>query len=239
MGEADEAGLRRPVLGRLVRRAADPARRGHVDHRAPAAPAHRREHQLRGEHRRAQVQVQRGAPLQRRGVNGVRRRSPPAGVVDQDVDPAVALLGEGDHVLDVAVDAHVGADVARGSATLGDRRHRRLARDVRDVGDHDRHALVGQPHHDRPAGARSRRRSRSRPGRGSSIESASGRSGPREHELLGQRARGGGDGSASDRDGLGDGARDATSGAAGVERRPRRVVGARCPPCRVDARSIR
>ena len=42
----------------------------------------------------------------------------------------MALLGEGDHVLDVAVDADVGADEARRAAALVDRGHRRLARGI-------------------------------------------------------------------------------------------------------------
>jgi hypothetical protein len=66
----------------------------------------------------------------------------------------VALLGEGDHVLDVAVDAHVGADEAPLAAALGDGSQRRLTRDIRDVGDDDRGPLVDQPQHDRPTGTR-------------------------------------------------------------------------------------
>jgi hypothetical protein len=95
------------------------------------------------------LQVERRAPLQRRGVRVVRRRPPAAGVVDQDVDPAVALLGEGDHVLQVAVDAHVGAHEAPRAAAFEIAATAASPGDIRDVGDHHRRAPR------RPAAARS------------------------------------------------------------------------------------
>jgi hypothetical protein len=118
------------VVGR-----AQPGGRGDVDDRSAAALPHRGQHELGGEHDRAQVQVERAAPPHR-----VRRREVrflgSSGVVDQHAD----RTGRVDRRVDVGRVSEVGAE-ERAADPFG----RNRAPPVVEVGDDDVHALGGEP----------------------------------------------------------------------------------------------
>src|SRR6202011_4570318 len=66
-------------------------------------------------------------------------------VVDQDVEPALALLDVGDDSLPGALAGDVVVQIAGLAALLADRRGQFLALDVLQVGDDDCRAFLGQP----------------------------------------------------------------------------------------------
>jgi hypothetical protein len=114
---------------------------------AAAGAAHRLQRQLPREHRRAQIEVERRAPLRRRRGGEVRRSEPAAGVVDEHAQ-AVRFR---DERLDVGRHQHVGAPEPR--PVRPDPRDGLLAPTLVDVRHDDARALGGQPLGDRAAGA--------------------------------------------------------------------------------------
>jgi hypothetical protein len=131
---------------------AQPGGRGDVDDRAAAAFPHRGQDELRGEHDRAQVQVERVLPPRR-----VRRREArfldASGVVDQHGD----RTGRVDRRADVGRVSEVGAE-ERAAGPFGHNRARPFVK----VGDDHVHALGREPFRDPGAdpGRTSRHQSR-------------------------------------------------------------------------------
>jgi len=112
--------------------------RGDVDDRAAAALPHRGRDELRGEHDRAQVQVEGLLPL-RRIRRGEARLLDAPGVVDQHAD----RTGRVDRRADVGPASEVGAE-ERAADPFGHCRARPLVA----VGDDHVHALGRQPFRD-------------------------------------------------------------------------------------------
>jgi hypothetical protein len=117
---------------------AQPSRRGDVDDRAAAALGHRGQNELRGQHDRAQVQVERALPPRR-----VRRREVrllgSSRVVNQHAD----RTGRGDSRVDASPVTEVRAE-ERAANPFG----RNRALPVVEVGDDQVHALGGEPFRD-------------------------------------------------------------------------------------------
>jgi len=114
---------------------AQPRGRGDVDDRAAAALPHRGQDKLRGEHDRAQVQVEGLFPL-RRIRRGETWLLDAPGVVDQHAD----RTGRVDRCVDVGSVGEVGVE-ERAADPFG----RSRARPFVQVGDDDVHALGGEP----------------------------------------------------------------------------------------------
>jgi hypothetical protein len=114
---------------------AQPGRRGDVDDRAAAALPHRAQDELRGEHDRAQVQVEGLLPL-RRICRGEARLLNAPGVIDQHPN----RTGRVDGRVDVAPVGEIGMD-ERAADPFG----HNWARPVVPVGDDHVHALRGEP----------------------------------------------------------------------------------------------
>jgi hypothetical protein len=131
---------------------AQPGGRGDVDDRAAAALPHRGQDELRGEHDRAQVQVEGLLPLRRIRCGEARLLNAP-GVVDQDADWPGGVDGR----VDVGPVGEVGAE-ERAADPFG----RNRALPVVEVGDDHVHALGGEPFRDPGAnpGRTSRHQSR-------------------------------------------------------------------------------
>jgi hypothetical protein len=127
---------------------AQPGSRGDVDDRAAAALGHRSQDELRGQHDRAQVQVEGLLPLRRIRCGEARLLNAP-GVVDQDAD----WPGRVDGRVDAGPVSEVGAE-ERAADPFG----RNWALPVVEVGDDHVHALGGEPFRD--PGADSGRTSR-------------------------------------------------------------------------------
>jgi len=117
---------------------AQPGGRGDVDDRAAAAFPHRGQHELRGEHDRAQVQVEGLLPLRRIRCGEARLLNAP-GVVDQDADWPGGVDGR----VDVGPVGEVGTE-ERAADPFG----RNRALPVVEVGDDHVHALRGEPFRD-------------------------------------------------------------------------------------------
>jgi deoxyribose-phosphate aldolase len=117
---------------------AQPGRRGDVDDRAAAALPHRGQDELRGEHDRAQVQVEGLLPLHpiRRGE---ARLLDAPGVVDQHADRPGRVNGR----VDAGPVSEVGAE-ERAADPFG----RNRALPVVEIGDDHVHALGGEPFRD-------------------------------------------------------------------------------------------
>jgi hypothetical protein len=131
---------------------AQPGRRGDVDDRAATALPHRGQHELRGEHDRAQVQVEGVLPLRLVRCREVRLLGA-SGVVDQHAD----RTGRADRRVNVGRVSEVGAQ-ERAADPFGHNR----ARPFVQVGDDYVHALRGEPFRDPGAdpGRTSRHQSR-------------------------------------------------------------------------------
>ena len=140
--------------GARVRREPEAGGRGDVHDRSAARGRHRLERELRREHRAAEVEVERGAPLGRAGVGEVRRDvAAAARVVDEDVEAAEVAHGEGDEVGEVARGAHVGVDALGPATRVRDPGDGPARARVVDVGDRHHRALGREPLGDRPARA--------------------------------------------------------------------------------------
>jgi hypothetical protein len=114
---------------------AQPGGRGDVDDRATAALLHRGQDELRGEHDRAQVQVERAVPPRQIRLREMRLLGS-SRVVDQHADRA----GRVDGRMDAGPVSEVGAD-KRAADPFGQNR----ALPVVEVGDDQLHALGGEP----------------------------------------------------------------------------------------------
>ena len=117
-----ETGLRGRVLRARVSSEAETRHGGDVDDRPASTPVHRPEREVDAEHRRAQIEIERAAPVLERSV-GKHRVVVAAGVVDEDADV-------GNKCLDIRVDRDVGGDER--SARLLGRAPSGLLVDIRD-----------------------------------------------------------------------------------------------------------
>jgi hypothetical protein len=118
---------------------AQPGHRGDGDDRAAAARGHRVQDQLRGEHHRPQVQVQRVAPLRRVRRREARLLEAP-GVAHQYTQPAVPPAGGIDRGTHPLRGRHVRADERPADPS----RRRRTSLPVQ-IGDDYVHTLGRQP----------------------------------------------------------------------------------------------
>jgi hypothetical protein len=132
---------------------AQPGRRGDVDDRAAAALPHRGQDELRGEHDRAQVQVEGLLPLRRIRCGEARLLNAPS-VVDQHAHRARRVHGGAD----AGPVGEIGMD-ERAADPFG----HSWARTVVPVGDDHVHALGGEPFRDPGADSGRTSRHQSRP----------------------------------------------------------------------------